>query len=202
MHRTMIATIVLVIAGFAAIDSVPAASAEELVTTQLPRNVRPSHYSVAVTPDAAKLQFKGHVIVDIDVLQPTTSITLNALDMVFSKVDLASADGKVAMADPRVTIDADAQTATFLFDKPIAPDSYKLAMDYTGKIGTQANGLFAIDYDTRAGKKRALYTQFENSDARRFIPSWDEPAYKATFSLEAVVPSADGGQQHAGRTAH
>ena len=40
-------------------------------------------------------------------------------------------------------------------------------MDYTGKIGTQANGLFAIDYDTKAGKKRALYTQFENSDARR-----------------------------------
>jgi aminopeptidase N len=65
-------------------------------------------------------------------------------------------------------------------------------MDYTGKIGTQANGLFAIDYDTASdGKKRALYTQFENSDARRFIPSWDEPAYKATFTLDATVPSID-----------
>ena len=73
-------------------------------------------------------------------------------------------------------------------------------MIYTGKIGTQANGLFALDYDTKAGKKRALYTQFENSDARRFIPSWDEPNYKATFTLTATVPSGrDGGEQHADR---
>jgi len=52
----------------------------------------------------------------------------------------------------------------------------------------QATGLFAIDYDTASGQKRALYTQFEASDARRMIPSWDEPAHKATFTLEATVP--------------
>jgi aminopeptidase N len=62
-------------------------------------------------------------------------------------------------------------------------------MDYTGKIGTQANGLFALDYATAAGQRRALYTQFENSDARRFIPSWDEPYHKATFDLTATVPT-------------
>ncbi len=86
-------------------------------------------------------------------------------------------------------MDAKHQTATFTFDKSVAPGSYKLAMAYTGKIETQPNGLFAIDYDTKSGKKRALYTQFENSDARRFIPSWDEPAYKATFDLTVTVPS-------------
>src|SRR5207342_2439910 len=89
---------------------------------------------------------------------------------------------------PKISVDAEAQTATFTFDQLLPVGSYKLAMDYTGKIGTQANGLFAIDYDTAAGHQRALYTQFENSDARRFIPSWDEPAYKATFELEAIVP--------------
>ncbi|HEY1139408.1 MAG TPA: M1 family metallopeptidase, partial [Lysobacter sp.] len=54
---------------------------------------------------------------------------------------------------------------------------------------TQANGLFAIDYENKDGKQRALYTQFENSDARKFVPSWDEPNYKATFSLTATVPA-------------
>ena len=28
-------------------------------------------------------------------------------------------------------------------------------------------------------------------DARRFVPSFDEPSYKATFSLSATVPAGD-----------
>ena len=42
---------------------------------------------------------------------------------------------------------------------------------------------------TPEGRQRALYTQFENSDARSVLPSWDEPDYKATFALDVVVPS-------------
>ena len=158
------------------------------VTTQLPRDVRPSHYSVAVTPHASALGFDGNVTVDIEVLQSTRSITLNALDLTFAHVALTPVGGK-ALAAPKVTVNGDAQTATFTFAKELAPGKYSLAMTYAGKIGTQPNGLFAIDYDSKSGKKRALYTQFENSDARRFIPSWDEPNFKATFDLTATVPT-------------
>src|SRR5439155_18797397 len=36
---------------------------------------------------------------------------------------------------------------------------------------------------------RSLFTQFEAPDARRFMPSWDEPDYKATFDLTARIPA-------------
>src|ERR1700754_4025022 len=112
------------------------------------------------------------------------------MGMTFANVSLSAAKGKAKFAAPKVAIDAKEQTVTFTFDHAIPAGSYTLSMDYTGKIGTQATGLLAIDYDTKAdGKKRALYTQFENSDARRFIPSWDEPAYKATFDLDVTVPT-------------
>jgi aminopeptidase N len=194
MRRYLVSAIALALAGVSMIGvaATPAVSpAEQLATTQLPRSVRPTHYDVSVMPHAATLGFDGKVTVAVDVLQPTSSITLNAIDMTFSSVSLTPVKGKLAFAAPKVTVDAAAQTATFTFAQPIPSGSYQLAMAYTGKIGTQANGLFAIDYDTKAGKKRALYTQFENSDARRFIPSWDEPAYKATFNLEVTVPSGD-----------
>ncbi len=152
------------------------------VTTQLPRTVRPTHYDVAIVPDVAGLTFAGKVGIAVEVLAPTSTITLNAANLTFDRVTLGS---EAAM----VKVDADAQTATFAFRHPVAPGRYTLAIDYRGKIGIQAAGLFALDYDTPAGKRRALYTQFENSDARRLIPSWDEPAYKATFTLTATVPT-------------
>jgi len=193
MRRILVTAITLaLIGGFCMVPAAPAAAqvvtVADHVTTQLPRSVRPTHYDVTIAPDAAKLRFSGKAAVAIDVLQSTSSITVNAINMAFSKVSLSSATVKASFAAPRVHVDEDAQTATFTFAKPIAPGSYRLEMHYTGKIETQANGLFAIDYDSNAGKQRALYTQFENSDARRFIPCWDEPAYKATFTLAASVP--------------
>ncbi len=205
MRRHLVSAITLALAGMGATATAaaigapaslalqaaaaPAAPVIADATTQLPRDVAPRHYDIQVVPHADRLAFDGKVAIDLQVLEPTTTIVLNQVDMTFPKAVLAPKGGK-ALPAPAVAIDNDAQTATFTFAKPLPKGDYTLSLDYTGKIGTQANGLFAIDYDTDAGKKRALYTQFENSDARRFVPSWDEPNHKATFTLTAIVPSA------------
>ena len=190
MHRTFGSCIVLIYVACAALSvcfaqESSAPSTAPATTTQLPRTVRPTHYDVAIDPDAATLAFRGNVAISIEVLQPTASITLNAHELRFASARLS---GDTPLPTPTIELDEAAQTATFRFDEPIPPGSYRLALEYTGKIGTQAVGLFAIDYDSPEGRKRALYTQFEAPDARRMIPSWDEPAYKATFALEVTVP--------------
>jgi aminopeptidase N len=190
MHRSLISAAVLAFAGLSAqpLLAAPAAAPGALVTTQLPRTARPAHYDVSITPDAARSTFAAKVSITFDVLTRTDAITLNAADLAFSGVTLTPGAGGTPMS-ATASVDADAQTATFRFAKPVAPGRYRLALDYTGLIGQQAVGLFSIDYDGADGKKRALYTQFENSDARRMIPSWDEPAYKASFTLEAAIPA-------------
>lgn len=192
MRRLLTTAIALALAGSAtaalARPAAPApADAQVDATTQLPRDVRPTNYDVEIVPHAERLAFDGKVRINLDVLKPTRSITLNAVDMAFSSVRLGRAQGQDLV--PKVVMDAAAQTATFTFDRELAPGSYLLSIDYSGKIGTQANGLFALDYPTASGNKRALYTQFENSDARRFIPSWDEPSLKATFHLAVTAPA-------------
>ena len=159
----------------------------DAVTTQLPRNVRPWHYTIEVTPHAEAMNFDGKARIDIEVLETTNTVVLQAIDMTFANSIVINTKGKPMLA--KVRVDAQEQTATFTFDKPLAPGKYVLSTDYTGKIGTQANGFFALDYPTATGKQRALYTQFENSDARRFIPSWDEPNFKATFDLTVNAPT-------------
>ena len=53
-------------------------------TTQLPRNARPSHYAIEVTPHADKMAFDGKVKISIDVLEPTSTIVLQAVNMTFA----------------------------------------------------------------------------------------------------------------------
>ncbi len=191
MRRILVSAIALALASV----SMTAVSAEHVAplvrdaTTQLPRTVRPTHYDVTVTPHADKLAFDGRVGIDLEVLQPTSTIVLQAVNMTFANSTLVAKGGEPMAA--KVTVDADNQTASFAFDKPLAPGSYTLSTDYTGVINTQANGLFALDYQTDSGKQRALYTQFENSDARAFIPSWDEPNFKATFDLTVNAPTGE-----------
>jgi len=152
----------------------------------LPTDVRPDRYDIRVAPDPAKLSFTGHVDIALTVVRPTTRIVLNAADLIFGKVSLSGQD-----AAPKIELDDQEQTAAFVFPKTLAPGAYTLSIDYTGKIYQQASGLFALDYDAPDGtKRRALFTQFENSDARRFAPMWDEPGIKSVFALTVDTPEA------------
>jgi aminopeptidase N len=151
----------------------------------LPANVRPERYDIMIRPNAEKLSFTGHEDVTLEVKSATDRIVLNAADIAFQKAALSG-----QAAAPKVVLDKDQQTAAFVFDHPIAPGRYKLSLDFTGVIYEQASGLFALDYTGEGGKKqRAIFTQFENSDARRFIPCWDEPGVKAVYSLTVEGPS-------------
>ncbi len=159
----------------------PAPSPDRVV---LPANVVPEHYDLSILPELNQLAFTGSVKIDIDVKSATRAVTLNALELKFlsAKIDDTRA---------QVTFDKASQTATLSVPLPLAHGHHVVAIDYSGKINRNAGGLFALDYDTADGRRLALFTQFENSDARRFVPSWDEPARKATFTLTATVPEDD-----------
>ena len=164
-----------------------AAAAGTAAATQrvvLPATVTPEHYRIDITPHAAEHTFTGTVDIDVTVHQASKQIVLNSADIV---IDRAGVVGEAAA--PAVTYDTGAQTASFTFARALATGAHTLHIEYHGQIFEHAAGLFSLDYETAAGKARALFTQFENSDARRFVPSWDEPGRKATFSLAATVPA-------------
>ena len=150
----------------------------------LPDDVVPVEYRVDITPDAAALRFAGRVEIDVDVRRPTDRIVLNALDLA---IDEAALSGEAAA--PRVRYDRAAQTATLAFAHRLAPGAHTLTLGYHGAILERAAGLFVLKYDTPQGERSALYTQFESTDARRFLPCWDEPGRKAVFKLSATIPA-------------
>jgi aminopeptidase N len=184
-----IPAVVLAILAFSmSAQAAPKARSAALVKPShvaLPTNVRPERYDILIRPNAEKLSFSGHEDVTLSVMSATNRIELNAADIAIQKAALSG-----QTAAPKVVLDKAQQTAAFVFDHPIAPGHYKLSLDFTGVIYEQASGLFALDYTGEGGKKqRAIFTQFENSDARRFIPCWDEPGVKAVYALKVEAPA-------------
>jgi aminopeptidase N len=152
---------------------------------QLPKTVVPRHYRIRLQPDLEKFTTRGTVVVDVEVLKPVTEIVLNALDMEITKATL-SGKKELALAS---RLDAQKQTLTLTPPCEIKPGKYRLALDFSGRIGERAEGLFYVKYSTPAGRKVMLGTQMEPTDARRMFPCWDEPVFRATFELTAVLPA-------------
>lgn len=153
---------------------------------KLPKDVRPSAYRIEIATDMDRLTFTGTEEVDVTVEKPTATITLNALGLAFQHVALKGEDGAAAT----VTVDEADQTATFRFPHPLTAGQHTLSIAYSGPIRLQPAGIYYADYDAGGAKKRMLVTQFEETDARRMVPSWDEPVFKSTYTLTATLPAS------------
>ena len=170
-----------------------ASETTERLPARLPTDVVPVHYDMHLEPNAAALTFNGRETIDIVVQRETKSIVLNALDL---EVSEATLDGGTPAA---VTVDAAAQTVTLSFKEPVATGPHRLALAFSGRIGTSAAGLFALDYSTGDGRRRLLSMQLEPTDGRRVAPMWDEPASEGDVRARGRHSEGPGGVlQHAG----
>jgi aminopeptidase N len=152
---------------------------------KLPKSVVPSAYRIDLKPNLDSLAFTGTEEVDIAVAKPTDSITLNSNGLAFKEVALKGEDS----AKATIAIDEKAQTATFHFPHVLTAGTHTLSIAYSGPITAQPAGLYYNDYDVAGAHKRMLVTQFEATDARRMFPGWDEPSFKATYSLSVTLPA-------------
>ncbi len=149
---------------------------------QLPGGVTPLNYDIMVRPDAKAMTFSGEETIAIEVAKASKTIVLNAADL---KISRATLDGKPVA----FRLDAAKQQLVLTPGTSVSAGKHTLAFAWTGTINTSAAGLFAIDYTNKDGSAaRMLVTQFEAPDARRFAPLWDEPAYKARFTISTVAP--------------
>ena len=148
---------------------------------KLPKTVVPTHYAIELEPNLENLTLTGAEVVDIKVREPTARIVLNAKNMTLAS---ATIDAHAAT----IALDAAAETAILTFAQPIPAGAHKLRIAFTAQINKFGRGLFFVDYPTGNGKKRMISSHLEPADARRVFPSWDEPAFKASFALTVTLP--------------
>jgi aminopeptidase N len=149
---------------------------------RLPKNILPKHYAIRIEPDMATETFAGEVAIDIEAKAPVREIILNSLGL--SIID-STVNGKpvTAKAD-------DAEQLLTLSGMELPAGTHKVHLTFAGKLSERTEGLYLTRYQLPTGEQRkALVTQMQATDARRMFPCWDEPAFRSTFQLTAMVPA-------------
>ena len=151
---------------------------------RLPDTAVPDHYRVTLAPNFDKDNFTGEETIQVRVLEPTSSIVLNSLDIEFREATITSGS---AEQSAKVSVDKEKQMATLAVDKPLPKGPASIHIRFTGILNKELRGF----YLSQAQGRKYAVTQFEATDARRAFPSFDEPALKATFEISAIADKGD-----------
>ena len=155
---------------------------------KLPKDVIPLLYDAHLVPNLADDSFTGSQTVEIEVLRATRRIVLNAANLAIEHATLASGGKQVQTLQP--ILDEQQETLAFNLTTPLAPGRYTLALRFRGQVNREGRGLFQVRYKAGGADKKLIATTMEPSDARRMLPTWDEPAFRARFKLTVDVPAS------------
>jgi len=154
------------------------------VAQRLPGGAAPDHYALTVNINFPTNSYEGDETIDLKLTKPSDTITLNALELDFHEVTV-SAGGKTQTA--KVSTDAKNEMATFTVPNQLPEGPATVHIKFTGHLNDKLRGFYLSTYK---GRKYEV-SQMESTDARVAFPCFDEPAYKATFDLTAIVDKGD-----------
>ena len=160
----------------------------EINPYRLGRTVVPSAYRIFITPNLEKATFAGRVEIDIEITEATNEVKLNSIELDLGAATLTT--GGTAHRSIDLHLNEKYEVATYTFDAALPVGSAVLEIAFDGILNDQLHGFYRSTYTDPSGVKHTIATtQFENTDARRAFPCWDEPAFKATYQVNLTVPS-------------
>lgn len=154
---------------------------------RLPEYVVPVHYDLVIHANLSTLTFWGTVEIDVTASQPTSAIILHSHNLRISKAALRKGAGQGPSEKPlRVLEYPPHQQVALLALEPLrAGLPYTVVIDYAGNLSDTFHGFYRSTYRTKKGEVRVLAsTHFEPTAARMAFPCFDEPAFKASFSIK------------------
>lgn len=152
---------------------------------RLSQNVIPQHYEVTLFPELEARTFSGTVRILLTIKKSTKKITLHAKELLLQDV-FVEKEKKVLFASNSTTQEKE-ETVTFTFNESLVGKVY-LSVTFKGVLNKHMRGFYESTYVLDKKEQLIATTQFEATDARRCIPCFDEPHFKAVFSVKMIIP--------------
>lgn len=153
--------------------------------------LKPSHYTLTITPDMQALTFQGTVTVDLKKTgRPSQRLTFHQHGLKITEARITKHDkkGDQQLTVARINNQDSLDEVRIHTAGQVYSGDYTVELAFRGVITRNMTGLYPC-YFTVDGKQHTLLaTQFESHYARELFPCVDEPEAKATFDLTIIAP--------------
>lgn len=153
---------------------------------RLPRYIIPLHYHLVLHPNLTSLSFTGSVLIQIDVQNNTNWVVLHSKGLQISKATIVD-QNRAHLSDqvlPVLHNPSHEQIGIFSPRVLSSGQKYFLYIEFGAKFAEGFYGFYKSTYRTSTGETRTLAsTHFEPTSARMAFPCFDEPNFKANFSV-------------------
>ncbi|XP_008335053.1 endoplasmic reticulum aminopeptidase 2 [Cynoglossus semilaevis] len=153
---------------------------------RLPRYVIPLHYRLLLHPNLTSLSFTGSVQIQIAVQNNTNWIVLHSKGLQISRATILDQNLSPLSDQVLPVLYKPSHEQIGIFSPRVLSTgpTYFLYIEFGADIAEGFSGFYRSTYRTTAGKTRTLAsTHFEPTDARTAFPCFDEPNFKANFSV-------------------
>ena len=152
----------------------------------LPKTSSPKRYEIKLDIDLENFSYLGIQTVEIQVLENTKSIFLNSIGIKISHASLTASDKE--NNNLSVEYFEDDERICLSSKNEIKKGDYKLYLEFNSEITNDLKGFYRSKFLTKKDEEKWIATtQFEPTSARNAFPCWDEPEYKAVFSISIVA---------------
>ena len=145
---------------------------------RLSQLVSPKAYALDFTIDPSQKEFSAQATLTVVLKQRTKAFYVHARELSDLQGQLVSG------ANNRVTLSVEAESLLRIeFDTPLDAGEHSIEIRYKGLFTPDLAGLYRV----KAGGLDYAFTQFEALDARRAFPCFDEPGFKARFTVSVTT---------------
>ncbi|XP_041637312.1 thyrotropin-releasing hormone-degrading ectoenzyme-like [Cheilinus undulatus] len=162
--------------------------------SRLPGSIRPRHYDLRLAVYMDNFTFSGEVSIELECVNATRFIVLHADRLEVDKVSVTAEGGPGGrptnkpgggvMRIHRHFPYPSTQMYVVVLHREMKPMRvYRLNVSFDAAIEDELLGFFRSSYTLQRERRYLAVTQFSPIHARKAFPCFDEPVYKATFSL-------------------